>query len=98
MTEIKYQIQKSKRDAWMQHVKHIDLLLIHDKLTRLLTCRHRVSHISPELILRQSQISGEAQNISYFHSHTDYRLLGQDMVNRLTTSLWVYTIISGPMT
>ena len=71
----------------MQQVKHITLLLIYDKLTRLLTCRRRVGHISPELILRQSQISGEAQNISYFHSLTDYRLLGQDMINRLTISL-----------
>ena len=71
----------------MQQVKHIDLLLIHNKLTRLLTCRRRVGHISPELILRQSQISGEAQNISYFHSLTDYRWFGQDMINRLTISL-----------
>ena len=63
------------------------LLLIHDKLTQLLTCRRRVGHINPELILRQSQINGEAQNISYFHSPIDYRWFGQDMINRLTISL-----------
>ena len=28
MTEIKYQIRKSKRDAWMQQVKHITLITI----------------------------------------------------------------------
>ena len=42
------------------------LLLIHDKLTQLLICRRRVAQINPKLILRQSQINGEAQNISYF--------------------------------
>ena len=71
----------------MQQVKHINLLLIHDKSTQLLICCRRVGHINPELILRESQINGEAQNISYFHSLTDYSLLGQDMINRLTISL-----------
>ena len=71
----------------MQQVKHINWLLIHDKLTQLLICRRRVGHINLELILRQSQINGEAQNILYFHSHTDYRLFGQDLVNSLTISL-----------
>ena len=90
--------QKSKRDAWMQQVKHIKLLLIHDKLIQLLICCRRVGHINPKLILRHSQINGEAQNISYFHSRINYRLFGQDMINNLIISLWVYTIISGLMT
>ena len=50
----------------MQQVKHINLLLIHDKLTQLLIYRRRVGDINPELILRHSQINGEDQNISYF--------------------------------
>ena len=44
----------------MQQVKHIKSLLINDKLTQLLICRRRVGHINPELILRHSQINGEA--------------------------------------
>ena len=88
--KLNIRFRKSKRDAWMQQVKHIDLLLIHDKLTRLLTCHRRVGHISPELILRQSQISGEAQNISYFHSLTDNRSFGQDMIVHIFVSVYHY--------
>ena len=61
----------------MQQVKHINLLLIHDKLTRLLKCRLRVGQINPELTLRHSQINGEDQNISYFiHPLTTVDLVG----------------------
>ena len=70
--------------------KHINLLLIHDKLTQPSICCLKVGQINPELILRQSQISGEAQNISYFHSHTDYRSFGQDMIVHIFVSVYYY--------